>query len=159
MSFTIRNAKKEDAPAIAELWWEMMEAHEPYKEKFYKPKPKKAFLKIVENRIKKDLKKRNKMLLVAEKREVIGFVIGELEKELSERFKYDTRGAISELVVKKEHRGEGVGKALLETIMTKLKKKGAKLAYLLVDRRNRHAIKLYEKMGFKNVLYDMVSDL
>lgn len=155
----IRKACKEDIPEIVELWWDMMQYHKKYQEKIYKPKPRKKFDKIVTSKIKKDLKKQDTILLVAEEKEIIGFILAKTEKEEYKRFKHDLRGYVGELIVKKENRNKGTGKALLQKALQELKKKGVTLTDIYVDKRNKRAIKLYEKTGFKKVLDLMIIDM
>jgi ribosomal protein S18 acetylase RimI-like enzyme len=52
--------------------------------------------------------------------------------------------------VVENYRGQGVGKALIKTVIDKAKKKGLTRIELTVREKNISAIALYEKMGFEN---------
>lgn len=60
-------------------------------------------------------------------------------------------GYITNIAVKKELRGRGIGSALLESIKDIALKKGLRFVSLEVRRSNTIAIVLYEKHGFKQV--------
>jgi mycothiol synthase len=48
-----------------------------------------------------------------------------------------------------EARGHGLGKAMVNLVLTKARAAGAAQVTLAVDVRNRHAINLYERLGFE----------
>ena len=48
-----------------------------------------------------------------------------------------------------EYRGKGIGKGLMNNILRLLKRNGYKKVCLRVDVKNKKAIKLYERIGFK----------
>jgi ribosomal protein S18 acetylase RimI-like enzyme len=56
---------------------------------------------------------------------------------------------ISNIVVGSEHRGQGVGSFLLDTLKEQAKREGFKRLWLYVSHDNGVAIRLYEKMGFR----------
>lgn len=58
---------------------------------------------------------------------------------------------ITNIVVKKDFRKNGIGNKLLEKLITLAKEKGKDKITLEVNSSNLAAIKLYEKNGFKNV--------
>lgn len=55
------------------------------------------------------------------------------------------------LVVKKEHQGKGIGTAIMNELIKQAKLLKIRDLSLTVDKDNIHAIKLYEKFGFKFV--------
>ena len=59
------------------------------------------------------------------------------------------RGHIITLDVREEDRGTGVGKALLEATIEKMKRSGASETTLEVDVENTKAIGFYERLGFE----------
>ncbi len=64
---------------------------------------------------------------------------------------YDSFIELGPIGVLPEHRGKGLGKVLMEEILSSLFKRGIKESYLEVDITNTSAIKLYEKYGFIEV--------
>jgi len=55
---------------------------------------------------------------------------------------------LEDCVVHPEHRGKGVGKALLEYVVTKARAEGVLRVMLLTDGDNTRARALYRKLGF-----------
>ena len=55
---------------------------------------------------------------------------------------------IMNIVTKKEHRNQGIGKLLLERLLLEAKNKNIKRLNLEVNESNKIAIHLYEKFGF-----------
>jgi ribosomal protein S18 acetylase RimI-like enzyme len=65
---------------------------------------------------------------------------------------FDKRGFISYVGVVKEHRGKGLGQALLAAALARFSRKGYDKAELGVDTQNAsNALRVYEKMGFTKV--------
>jgi ribosomal protein S18 acetylase RimI-like enzyme len=58
---------------------------------------------------------------------------------------------IFDLVISKQHRGEGYGTNMIETILGWGENSGAKEAYLQVTTENKAALKLYSKIGFREI--------
>lgn len=55
---------------------------------------------------------------------------------------------ISRLYVKSEYRGQGIGVLLMRAAFRRLQNAGQDYAFLLVDTKNKPAVKMYERMGF-----------
>lgn len=60
-----------------------------------------------------------------------------------------TAGAVEDLVVMPEYRGQGIGKKLLESVQKWAEDRGAKRLQLLADKNNLPALEFYEKMNWK----------
>ncbi|MDD5171599.1 MAG: GNAT family N-acetyltransferase [Candidatus ainarchaeum sp.] len=80
--------------------------------------------------------------------EVDGDIIGAIFTERKITFTTDS-AYIGSVFVKKEWQGKGVGKTLMDRCLEALKKKGVKNVSLTVAPKNRAAILLYKKYGFK----------
>ncbi|MGG0177613.1 N-acetyltransferase family protein [Gottfriedia acidiceleris] len=92
------------------------------------------------------LQKGSYYLIASEEDTLLGWIlIGTSKDQLTEK-KY---GFIYELFVLEEFRGMGISKRLIESGMEYLKQAGYSEVRLSVYAGNQ-AIKLYEKMGFKN---------
>jgi ribosomal protein S18 acetylase RimI-like enzyme len=59
------------------------------------------------------------------------------------------QGFIYDIFVKREFRGRGIGKILLEKAQSYCREKGYSRILLMVSVNNANAIRLYNKMGFK----------
>jgi ribosomal protein S18 acetylase RimI-like enzyme len=57
-------------------------------------------------------------------------------------------GVVEDVVITKGYRGQGIGKRLLETLITESDKAGLKRLALGADHRNTNAIAFYHKYGF-----------
>ncbi len=75
---------------------------------------------------------------------IVGYCISALEKRGE-----TLRGHILSIAVMPEYRGRGIGKRLLSSCETLLRKRGARYVYLEVEEDNLVAKRLYEKMGYK----------
>lgn len=82
-------------------------------------------------------------LFIIEDRELIGFIIV---------WESDSYGQIYDLVIKESKRRLGYATKAIEYAISFLKEKNVKTLSLEVSEHNKTAIKLYEKLGFKNVL-------
>jgi ribosomal protein S18 acetylase RimI-like enzyme len=73
---------------------------------------------------------------------------------------YDGRRAlIYHLAVSNEHRKQGIGKALMETLEDLLREKGCLRSYLMITKDNP-AIEFYEEQGWQRLdLYAFGKDL
>jgi ribosomal protein S18 acetylase RimI-like enzyme len=58
---------------------------------------------------------------------------------------------LSKIYIRDQCRNLGFGKKVLEFIVTEAKKNGKNMLTLTVNKYNSNSIKIYEKMGFKNV--------
>ena len=72
-----------------------------------------------------------------------GYVVGPTGNVDGERY-----GFVEFVVVDERYRGLGVGRALLEELITRLAMKGADEIYLEVDPKNEAAVRLYSSLGF-----------
>ena len=89
--------------------------------------------------IRKKLQRDPDLFLIAEEGErIVGAVMGGYDGR---------RGMIYHLAVDPTHRGEGLGRALMEKIEDCLRGKGCLKYYLLVTKKNREAITFYESLG------------
>ncbi len=83
------------------------------------------------------------IFLVAEGKEgVLGYVSGWLIGQTAE---------LNRIAVKRERRGEGIGKELLSSFIRECRFKGAKEVFLEVEENNSVARKLYSSFGFKEI--------
>jgi ribosomal protein S18 acetylase RimI-like enzyme len=120
------------------------------------------YSKLLKEKIKlhdKDIKKEfnefsssnKKVLLIPEVNgQVIGFLTGSLILNY-----YKKIGYIDDLFVSKNFRGKNIGTLLIKEFMNILKKKKIMKCKLGVHIKNKKALKLYKKFGFKIYHYDM----
>lgn len=95
------------------------------------------------NILKSELENPNSIYVVAKlNNEIVGFggIIDTLDQM-----------EITNIVVKKSLRNQGVGNALLQRLIVLSREHGKNMIFLEVNANNLYAIKLYEKNGFQKV--------
>ena len=132
MIIKIQKATKKDKRIISELYYQL----HPVEEK--ENKEKGLLVPIEKSKIKPIF------LIAKENKQVVGFVWAHLIQYGF--FKY---GTIDEFYVKKEFRKKGIGSSLLKRVIEKLEKLNPKMILIGTEKRNKEAIKLYQKFGFK----------
>jgi ribosomal protein S18 acetylase RimI-like enzyme len=68
-------------------------------------------------------------------------------------------GVLYDIVVDPEHRGQGVGRALLDATLEALKSAGAPRAVLSTAEQNAPAQHLFEHAGFRRTMIEMTREL
>jgi len=86
-------------------------------------------------------------LLVARDGDVVGFVT--VERESGSYAQDYTRGVVTNLYVRPEHRGEGVGSALLAAAEDRLRELGVDAVALEVMADNEAARRFYRRAGYE----------
>lgn len=99
------------------------------------------------------------IILVAERGgEVVGYTYAGVEGTdyMSLR---GPAGVLYDIVVDPPHRGEGVGRALLDATLEALKAKGAPRVVLSTAERNEAAQRLFARAGFRRTMIEMTHEL
>lgn len=97
------------------------------------------------------LKSKDHLILVAEtNKELIGYLTGSITKNI-----WQHSGYIDDVFVIKDFKRKGIATKLMKTFMKIIKTKKIKKCRLGVNTKNKKAIKLYKKLGFKIVHYEM----
>ncbi|OLS40600.1 GNAT family N-acetyltransferase [Bacillus sp. MRMR6] len=123
------------------------------------PRPSKDMLKDPE--ISKSLKdwgrKGDAALIATSGESPVGAVWVRLFDETNKTYGFvDTQTPLLGMALLPEYRGEGIGTALLEEMLTLTKESGFEQVSLSVDPNNR-ALRLYERLGFKKIGIDGTS--
>lgn len=102
-----------------------------------------------------------KMLLYIEHEKLIGLVVGIINNDERDDydFKVPKRGRITELVVSKLSRSNGIGSILIKAMEEHLKYVGCKNILLGVFGYDRHAINFYEKNGYHTRQLEMSKEV
>ena len=101
----------------------------------------------------------NIVILVAERDgEVVGYTYAGVEGNdyMSLR---GPAGVLYDIVVDPDHRGHGVGGALLEATLEALEAKGAPRVVLSTAERNEPAQRLFARAGFRRTMIEMTREL
>lgn len=94
------------------------------------------------------------VLVAVEDNEFVGYILYEFIRRKPLKTRYDC-GLIYDLYVRPSWRRRGIGRGLLEKALERMKIKGTKCVQLYVLSTNTPAIKLYEKLGFREDLKRM----
>jgi ribosomal protein S18 acetylase RimI-like enzyme len=99
------------------------------------------------------------VLLVAERDgEVVGYAYAEIEGTDYMALR-GPAGVLQDLVVDPAHRGQGVGRALLDAALQALAAKGAPRVVLSTAERNEPAQRLFASAGFRRTMIEMTREL
>lgn len=103
--------------------------------------------KTVAEDIKNLLTSKKYFIYVAEDKNILkGYICGEILRKKGRVLHKE--GYISELYIQKEHRGRGVGKALLNALIIEFKKQQCTHIGINAYAENKQAIDIYHHMGF-----------
>lgn len=80
---------------------------------------------------------------------IIGAATVQLREDLSMAYIYD-------IAILKDHRGQGLGSYLIKSCLNTIKKSNLERASLSVTGENKDALRLYKKLGFKEVDIDLI---
>ena len=75
------------------------------------------------------------------------------------QFREEQRMYVSEIRVREDHQGRGIGKQLLRKVEDKTKELGISALYLHAEADNPVAIRLYESIGFQTERIQLRKDL
>ena len=154
----IRGAAPADIPAIGRLGALLVRLHHELD-----PQRFIAAMSQTENRygsfLGTQLDEPDIIILVAERSgEVIGYTYAGLEGAdyMSLR---GPAGVLYDIVVDPAHRGQGVGRMLLDATLEALKGRGAPRVVLSTAERNSPAQRLFERAGFRRTMIEMTREL
>lgn len=137
-AINIRHAQAEDIPALCELLQQLFSIEQDFTPDLAKQS---AGLQLLL------AKPERGAILVAQ--QVSGKVIGMVSAQLVISTAQGTPAAwIEDMVVETNYRGNGLGRQLLDSILTWAKAQGATRAQLLVDMDNQPAIAYYDHLGW-----------
>lgn len=137
-AINIRHAQAEDIPVLCELLQQLFSIEQDFTPDLEKQS---AGLQLLL------AKPERGAILVAQ--QVSGKVIGMVSAQLVISTAQGTPAAwIEDMVVETNYRGNGLGRQLLDSILTWAKAQGATRAQLLVDMDNQPAIAYYNHLGW-----------
>jgi ribosomal protein S18 acetylase RimI-like enzyme len=146
--FTIRPGRKADAAETARLWMRSAEEHTAH-DRVYQTAPgaektMRRFLADVAN------SGYSFLFVVAAGDRTVGFISGEL-RQGSPTFLPKTWASVDDVFVEPEYRNRGMGRALLQSVQSWAKERGADGISLQVAAANSRGRKFYEDLGFREV--------
>lgn len=148
MNFTIRAARQADYEALCAMWLQLDRLHAEIRPDFFRdptgPTRTARSLALVLNRD-------DRAILVAESGGVlVGFAtVVAYETPESPLMRTRRRSHVSELVVERSHRRQGIGRALMEAAVEWSRQQGAAQVVLTVWEGNETAEAFYGRLGYK----------
>lgn len=157
MDIQIRVATSSDLPAMRDLLVESNTMHQLFLSGVLKKLPPDWIFQWCEN----NLNNSNHTIFVLECGEkVAGMVMLQMVEQAEDPYFHAQRHAyINELVVAEKHRGQGLGKRLMEFVKTWAKEQGAPEIHLNVFDGNQNSVAFYEAMGYQTLKRTMTLDL
>lgn len=112
--------------------------------------------KYLDELLKKIAAQSGELILAQKNNKIIGLVGWYIEHELEYNAPY---GYITDIVITKSERGQGIGKGLLNEATAHIKKTGISRVHVGVLEGNKSAEKLYNACSFKTYANELVKDL
>jgi ribosomal protein S18 acetylase RimI-like enzyme len=154
----VRPAAATDLPSIGRLGALLVRVHHEFDpERFIaaSPKTEQGYASFLGSQ----LDKKDAIVFFAEGNgEVVGYVYASVEG-------YDymslrgPAGALHDIVVDPAHRGQGIGRMLLDAVMGALELRGAPRVVLSTAERNDVAQRMFAKAGFRRTMIEMTREL
>ena len=158
MSATIRPARREDLPALGRLGALLVKTHHDFDTKRFiaaTSQTEHGYASFLGTQLDEP----TVVVLVAEREgEVVGYTYAGVEGRdyMSLR---GPAGMLYDIVVDPAHRGEGIGRMLLDATLAALEARGAPRAVLSTADRNEAAQRLFERAGFRRTMVEMTREL
>ena len=154
----IRRATREDLDVLGRLGAALMRGHYAYDPKRFMPPgaaPEKGYARFLASQ----LDRADAAIFVADyDGTVAGYVYAGIEpvswKELR-----DECGYVHDLVVDDDHRGHGIGTALMDAALAWMSERGVPRAVLCTAQRNERGQRLFEHLGFRRTMIEMTKEL
>ena len=141
----IRKADEEDIEDLVRLKEKLFKLHVSI-DKYYTPN--KNFKQMYRDHMKTIITSGDHKILVAiNGKDIIGFIEGSITY-ISDFFEKNELGSVYEIFVKEKYRESGIARKLLETLVKWFKSRKIKTIEVVVDFRNKKAIKAWEHLGF-----------
>lgn len=157
-SVTIRIATRADVAAIGRLGALLVRVHHDFDaQRFLAPTPQTET--GYGNFLGTQMAERDIIVFVAEReRKVVGYTYAGLEG-VDYMALRGPAGALYDIVVDPEFRGQGVGQKLLEATITALRERGAPRIVLSTAEKNASARRLFARAGFRETMIEMTREL
>ena len=156
-SIQIKPAKVSDLPKIAKLAGELVRQHYGFDAKRF------LFIENPESGYEwwfgKELENKKAIILCAKLgAKVVGYAYARLEPKDWNAL-LDAHGALHDILVAEDARGQGIGRQLLERIQSELLARGAARIVLHTATKNLAAQKLFAALGFRKTMIEMTCEL
>ncbi len=155
---TVRPATPADIPVLGQLGALLVRAHHGFDPQRFipaTPQTEQGYGSFLGTQ----LKEKNAVVFVAElKGEVVGYAWAKVEG-------YDymslrgPAGVLNDIVVDPAHRGQGIGRILLDATLAELKTRGVPRVVLSTAEKNEPARRLFAGAGFRQTMIEMTREV
>jgi ribosomal protein S18 acetylase RimI-like enzyme len=157
-AITIRAATREDAPAMGRLGALLVRAHHELDSTRFvaaTSRTEHGYASFLATQLAEP----EVVILVAESQDgVLGYAYAGLEGADYMALR-GPAGVLHDLVVDPGHRGQGIGRRLLDAMIEALAARGAPRVVLSTAERNEDAQRLFERAGFRRTMIEMTREL
>ncbi|MFX0095698.1 MAG: GNAT family N-acetyltransferase [Candidatus Hodarchaeota archaeon] len=152
----VRSAHLRDLDRLGDLWFYQRQYHERWDELYTSDSNAQIIWK---EQIQSSLEQPNHCVLVAEDAlgKIVGYIHGSFYPWPFSPQEY--YGSLNTIAVAEEIQDQGIGKKLVESLLQWFRYQQVDHISVHVDHRNRKAIKLYEKVGFRSYQYRLMLNL
>jgi len=157
MAIEIRKATRRDLPKIAKLAGQLVRQHYGFDSKRF------LFIDDPESGYEwwfgKELANKKALILCAKlDGEIVGYAYARLEPRDWNAL-LDAHAALHDILVDESARRRGIGRKLLERVLSEMRERGAPRVVLHTAIANRGAHELFEAMGFRRTMLEMTCEL
>ncbi len=144
----MRRAKLSDVNALSKLAVKLMKGHSKYDLFFYSLK--KTAMNEFRKYFRNNIKSRNWLVTVVESGgEIAAYALAAVEKR-SPIYRIEKRCVLHDLYVDDKIRGRGIARSLFKEVVQFAKKRKIRILQVKVDDKNKAAIKVYRRFGFRD---------
>ncbi len=150
----IRPARLNDAEPIGQLWVKLAKYHAALDPDL--PRPASNGAQLYARRIANRIDDSYTHTLVAEHDGVVvGYALGVLIDFVPEMFEAERGGFLADIYVEEPYRRQGVGRALVDALMSWFREHGARYFELYVAERNADGRAFWEAVGGRSLMLRM----
>lgn len=153
----IRKAEKKDTEQLAKLYMQFWEVHKD-KNPLHQPYWKINYKNCLKDMKQLDSYKDYICYVATENEKILGFLLFTIKKQ-SKFYRVKKYGYLEECVVDKKYRGKGVARKLAECALVYMKSRSIKYVSGTVEIDNTLALKVWQKLGFKQSSIDILKEI
>lgn len=154
----IRQARQEDADAIARMWEDLVRYHHMIDSDLPDTAPNGG--RVYAHRITDRLNDTHTRVLVAEEDgRVVGYVLGVIVDLVPEMFAQEDGGFLADIYVDEAYRGGGVGRALVEALSEWFQERGVRYFEWYVASHNEAGRAFWRAVGGRDMMIRMRTNI
>jgi ribosomal protein S18 acetylase RimI-like enzyme len=155
----VRRATRDDLPRIGALGALLVETHHRFdSQRFLAPtnRTHQGYASFLGSQLEEP---DAAVLVAVENADVIGYAYCQVDESYDYMALRGPAGILHDIIVDPDYRGRGVGRLLLEAVLTYLQSRGAPRVVLSTAEQNEAAKRLFASMGFRRTMIEMTREL